>query len=290
MKRVLLGLSFPLATGVILVILLATAAIAEDKPALLLAEKYHQDIDLAAYWVSEKLDGVRAFWDGKQLISRGGNNFAAPSWFTADFPSVVLDGELWTGRGQFEKTVSIVSRHTPHDGWRQVRYMVFDLPEAPGTFDERLQNLRSAVAASASEFLAVIPQHKVSDHKSLLEMLDTVVSNGGEGLMLHRGGSHYHGGRSVDLLKLKRFDDAEGIVIAHNPGQGRLTGLMGSVTVRTAQGVIIRIGNGFSDDERKNPPPIGTTITFKHQGFTATGKPRFPVFLRIRDDEPPGNK
>ena len=287
MKRVLFRLSVSLATGVILVILLATTVVAEDKPALLLAEKYHQDIDLAAYWVSEKLDGARALWDGKQLISRGGNTFVAPSWFTADFPSVVLDGELWVGRGQFEVTASIVSRHTPHVGWRQVRFMVFDLPEDPGTFDERLQNLRIAVAASASEFLAVIPQHKVPDHKSLLEMLDNIVTNGGEGLMLHRGDSRYHGGRSVDLLKLKRFDDAEGIVIAHNPGQGRLAGLMGSVTVRTAQGTIIRIGSGFSDDERKNPPPIGTTITFKHQGFTTKGKPRFPIFLRIRDDEPP---
>ncbi len=290
MKRVLFRLSVSPATCVFLAILLATAVVAEDKPALLLAEKYNQDIDLAAYWVSEKLDGVRAFWDGKQLNSRGGNTFAAPSWFTADFPSVVLDGELWVGRGQFEETASIVSRHTPHDGWRQVRYMVFDLPEDPGIFDERLQNLRTAVAASASEFLAVIPQRIVPDHKSLLEMLDTVVAKGGEGLMLHRGDSRYHGGRSMDLLKLKRFDDAEGIVIAHNPGQGRLAGLIGSVTVRTAQGAIIRIGSGFSDDERKNPPPIGTTITFKHQGFTAKGKPRFPVFLRIRDDEPAGNR
>ena len=81
----------------------------------------------------------------------------------------------------------------------------------------------------------------------------------------------------MDLLKLKKFDDAEGIVIAHNPGQDRQTGLMGSVTVRTEQGAIVRIGSGFSDDERRNPPPIGATITFKHQGFTASGKPRFSI-------------
>ena len=282
--------SIALAICLTAVSLLATAVAAEEKPALLLAEKYHQDTDLDAYWVSEKLDGVRAFWNGNQLISRGGNTFAAPSWFTADFPPLSLDGELWVGRGQFEETVSIVSRHMPHDGWRQVRYMVFDLPEDPGTFDVRLQNLHAAVAASPNKFLAVIPQHKMPDHKALLEKLDTVVANGGEGLMLHRGDSRYHAGRSMDLLKLKRFDDAEGIVIAHNPGKGRLAGLMGSVTVRTARGISVKIGSGFSDDERKNPPPIGATITFKHQGFTGSGKPRFPVFWRVRSDEPPRNR
>ena len=290
MKPVMFRFSIALTICLTVVSLLATAVVAEDKPALLLAEKYHQDIDLDAYWVSEKLDGVRAFWNGSQLISRGGNTFAAPSWFTADFPSTPLDGELWVGRGQFEETTSIVSRHMPHDGWRQVRYMVFDLPEDPGTFDVRLLNLHAAVAASPNEFLAVIPQYRIAGHKALLEKLDTVVANGGEGLMLHRGDSRYHAGRGMDLLKLKRFDDAEGIVIAHNPGKGRLVGLMGSVTVRTEQGIIVRVGSGFSDDERKSPPPIGSTITFKHQGVTASGKPRFPVFWRIRSDEPPRNR
>ncbi len=286
MKCILFGLSAVVATCLMLALLLAPTGAAEDNPALLLAEKYHQDIDLTAYWVSEKLDGVRAYWDGKRLISRGGNSFAAPSWFTEGFPPLALDGELWVGRGRFEETASIVSRHAPHDGWRQVRYVVFDLPEHPGTFDERLQSMGAAVAASASEFLAVVPQYRIADHKSLLEQLDTVIANGGEGLMLHRGDSRYRSGRSMDLLKLKRFDDAEGIVIAHNPGQGRLTGMMGSVTVRTEEGVIVRIGSGFSDDERQDPPPIGATITFKHQGFTASGKPRFAVFWRIRADEP----
>ena len=272
--------------AVCLVGMLSSTLMAEEKPALLLAEKYHQDIDLGAYWISEKLDGVRAFWDGRRLISRGGNAFAAPPWFTADFPPVALDGELWVGRGQFEQTVSIVSRHTPHDGWRWVRYLVFDSPNHPGTFDERLQNLLAAVAASPNKFIAVIPQYKLRDHKALLGKLDTVVANGGEGLMLHRGDSRYRSGRSMDLLKLKKFDDAEGVVIAHNPGRGRLEGLMGSVTVRTGLGIVVKVGSGFSDEERRSPPPIGAIITFKHQGFTASGKPRFPVFWRLRNDEP----
>ena len=257
-----------------------------ESPDLLLAEKYREDIDLSAYWVSEKLDGVRAFWDGARLISRGGNGFSAPSWFTAGFPPVALDGELWVGRGRFEETASIVTRSLPHDGWRHVRYMVFDLPDDPEIFDVRLDHLRATVAASQSEFLAVVVQEKVADHRSLLNRLDQVTAAGGEGLMLHRGDSRYRGGRGMDLLKLKRFDDAEGVVIAHNPGKGKYSGMMGSVTVRTADGTTVKIGSGFSDDERKAPPPIGVMITFKHQGFTNKGKPRFPVFWRIRDDEP----
>ena len=269
-----------------LVGLLSPTLTAEEKPALLLAEKYHQDIDLAAYWISEKLDGVRAFWDGRQLISRGGNAFAAPPWFTADFPPVALDGELWVGRGQFQETVSIVSRHTPHDGWRRVRYLVFDSPNDPGTFDERLQNLLAAVAASPNTIYCRHSAVQIAGPQSIAGKLDTVVANGGEGLMLHRGDSRYRSGRSMDLLKLKKFDDAEGVVIAHNPGRGRLEGLMGSVTVRTGQGIVVKVGSGFSDEERRNPPPIGAIITFKHQGFTDSGKPRFPVFWRLRNDEP----
>ena len=275
---------------VTLLIVLPPPAVESESPDLLLAKKYREDIELSAYWVSEKLDGVRAFWDGKRLISRGGNAFSAPSWFIAGFPAVALDGELWTGRGRFEETASIVTRSLPHDGWRRVRYMVFDLPEGPEVFDVRLHNLRAVVATSQSEFLAVVVQEKIADHKSLLNRLDQVTSAGGEGLMLHRGDSRYRGGRGMDLLKLKRFDDAEGVVIAHNPGKGKYADMMGSVTVRTADGVTVKIGSGFSDDERKTPPPIGVTVTFKHQGFTGTGKPRFPVFWRIRDDEPGGNK
>lgn len=268
----------------------AAAAAADGKPGLLLAEPYSEGIDLADYWISEKLDGVRAFWDGERLVSRGGNAFAAPAWFTAGFPPLPLDGELWVGRGRFQETASIVTRQRPHDGWRRVRYMVFDAPSHGGTFDERLQRLRAAVAASGSEFLAAVRQDRVADHKALVAKLDAVVANGGEGLMLHRGASRYRAGRSTDLLKLKRFDDAEGVVIAHNPGRGRLAGLMGSVTVRTAQGVTVRIGSGFTDAERGDPPPIGATITFKHQGYTDAGKPRFPVFWRIRADEPKGDR
>jgi len=255
-------------------------------PELALAGKYAGGLDLADYWVSEKLDGVRAYWDGKKLISRGGNAFAAPAWFVAAFPAAPLDGELWLGRGRFEETASVVTRSAPHEGWRQLRYMVFDLPASALPFDERLRELRALAAAADSPYLAVVAQEKIADHAALARRLDAVVAAGGEGLMLRRGSALYRGGRSGDLLKFKKFDDAEARVVAHNPGKGKFRGMMGSVTVEMENGTRFRIGSGFTNAQRRNPPPIGGTVTFRHQGLTAKGVPRFPVFWRLRTDEP----
>ena len=262
--------------------LLAGGAQAAD---FALAGKYAAGTDLDDYWVSEKFDGVRARWDGARLISRGGNAFAAPAWFTDGFPPTPLDGELWAGRGRFAETMSIVTRDTPHEGWRKVRYMVFDLPSAHA-FEQRLRELRAVADAAASQYLGVVRQHKVRDHAALMEKLDAVTAAGGEGLMLRRARSRHRGGRSGDLLKLKKFDDAEARVVAHNPGKGKFAGVMGSITVETEGGKRFKIGSGFTDAQRQQPPPIGSRVTFKHQGRTANGLPRFAVFWRVREDEP----
>jgi ATP-dependent DNA ligase len=117
-----------------------------------------------------------------------------------------------------------------------------------------------------------------------------VVAAGGEGLMLHGGDAPYSAGRSDDLLKLKRFNDAEARVVAHNPGKGRLQGMLDSLTVETPDGTRFRVGTGFTDAQRRHPPPIGSTITYRYQGVTRNGKPRFPVFWRVRADEPVGDQ
>src|SRR5690606_1286923 len=89
--------------AVLLSLTFSALTYAGKPPALLLANVYQNSADVADYWVSEKLDGVRAYWDGQQLISRQGNRFNAPPWFTANFPDTPLDGELWGGRGTFEQ-------------------------------------------------------------------------------------------------------------------------------------------------------------------------------------------
>ena len=263
-----------------------SSALAGDKPGIMLAEIYQQGIDVSQYWVSEKLDGVRARWDGKQLLSRGGHVFTTPAWFTKDFPAIPLDGELWIGRERFEETASIVRKQQPHEGWRTVRLMVFDLPEHGGTFDERVFAMKRLGTQVHSPHLTIIEQESFASEDALRQRLQAAIAQGGEGLMLHRKTARYASGRSQDLLKLKPFTDAEAIVIGYRPGKGKFSGHIGSLKVRTDQGIVFFIGTGLSDAQRSAPPPLQSRITFRYQGFTKNGIPRFPVFLRIRDEQP----
>lgn len=247
-------------------------------------ETYRQGIDPAQYWVSEKLDGVRAVWDGEQLRFRSGNPIHAPAWFTRGLPLQKLDGELWLGRGQFDCLSGIVRKAEPDDGeWRQVKYMLFELPDAPGTFSERIKAMEQLVARTGLPHLAMVEQFRVADAAELQRRLGEVVSAGGEGLMLHRADAFYRAGRSDDLLKLKPWDDAEAVVVAHLPGQGKYTGKLGALLVQLPDGRRLRIGSGFSDAQRADPPPVGATVTYRYRGFSATGLPRFATFLRVRE-------
>ena len=250
-----------------------------------LANAYHDDVALGEYWVSEKLDGVRAFWDGEVLVSRRGNRVIAPSWFVEGFPSEPLDGELWMGRGTFDALSGIVRRHMPaDDAWRNIRYMVFDLPAHPGTFDERLSRLKELLAGIDPSRIAMVEQSRVGAYSELTALLNRVVEQGGEGLMLRRGGSRYLAGRSDDLLKLKTYQDAEAVVVAHLPGKGKYIDMMGSLLVEMPDGRRFRLGTGFSDETRRSPPPVGATVTYKYHGKTGTGLPRFASFLRVRKE------
>lgn len=258
---------------------------ATTKPDLLLAEVYNDTIDVQQYWVSEKLDGVRAFWDGKQLISRGGNVIAAPAWFVADFPQVELDGELWIGRDQFADTLSIVSKHNAIDNeWQQVSYYIFELPNAAGTFSQRISAMHTIIQQQNSPFLKMVPQFRLSNKNQLLATLSELESNGAEGLMLHHQDALYKTGRSDDLLKLKSYQDTEAIVIGYRPGKGKYQGMVGALIVKSQDGKEFAIGSGLSDELRQTPPEIGSSITYRYNGLTKHGLPRFARFLRVRHD------
>lgn len=253
-------------------------------PDVMLGGVYKDGVDVSEYLVSEKLDGVRAYWDGEKLVSRRGNAFSAPDWFTADFPSEPMDGELWIARNSFERTVSTVRRKSPHDGWKKVKYMVFDLPAHKGDFDDRYKHLKKIVARSASGHLKYVRQFRVESAKDLAKELERVTKAGGEGLILHKRKSFYQKGKSRNVLKLKKFYDAEAVVIRHNPGKGKFRGMLGSVTVETPNGIRFKIGTGFTDSQRKKPPAVGSVITYKYRGLTNSGKPKFPSFWRVRSE------
>ncbi len=264
------------------------------RPALMLANVYHQGIDLDQYWVSEKYDGVRALWDGEQLLSRGGNIYQAPDWFIHDFPKHQLDGELWIGRQQFELLVSTVRDQEPDDlAWKNVKFMIFDMPELSVDFDSRLLQISKVTKQANIEWLQAVRQWKVSSHQQLMLELASITNAGAEGLMLHRGSSFYQGKRSGDLIKVKAYEDAEAIVIGHIPGKGKYTNKMGALLVETlamtaaqksGEKIRFKLGTGFSDVERQYPPQIGDIVTFQFRGKTKNGVPRFASFLRIRKE------
>jgi DNA ligase-1 len=267
-------------------LVLAGAAWArEEASSFLLAQVYRGQVGPQDYWISEKYDGVRAQWDGKVLRFRSGRTVAAPAWFLAALPTQALDGELWLGRGRFEELAAIVRKVQPVDEeWRQVRYMVFELPGAPGSFTERIDGIRLAVATAGFSQVRAVEQFRVADKEALLAKLHEVVQGGGEGLMLHRADAPYVTGRSDALLKLKPEDDAEATVIAHVPGQGRYKGMLGALRVEAPDGKRFRIGTGFSDADRRNPPTVGTLVTYRYRGTTRNGLPRFASYWRVRQD------
>jgi DNA ligase-1 len=250
---------------------------------LVLAQNAPADVDPAGWLVSEKLDGVRAYWDGQQLWFRSGLPVVAPAWFTAALPAVPLDGELWQGRGQFETLVSAVRKQQPVEAeWRAIRLMVFELPGAGGPFEQRARQLEQLVRQHPQAPLGVVAQRSVATHEALQALLRDTLARGGEGLMLHRADAAFVSGRTPLLLKLKAQSDAEAQVIGHLAGRGRHAGRLGALRVRTGDGVVFHIGTGFSDAQRETPPPLGSWVTFTHQGLTDAGVPRFASYLRQR--------
>ncbi len=253
------------------------------EPPLLLAHKWAMDIELEGWWMSEKLDGVRAFWDGKQFVSRLGNVFFAPDWFVGDLPATPLDGELWGGRKTFQRTVGIVKRQDRPPQWKDLRYVVFDAPEHGGEFEERLARVKELLEGKAA--YANVHPHEVCrgvDH--LKEELARVEALGGEGLMLRKPRSKYEAGRSHTLLKVKTFHDAEARVVEHVAGRGRHKGRLGALLVELEDGTRFNVGTGFSDREREHPPAVGAIITFRYQELSEGGVPRFPTYVGERVD------
>ena len=261
-------------------------------PEMILAKTLPENVDVRDYWVSEKYDGVRGYWDGKQrqMYSRNGTVIALPNDFAAQLPDISLDGELWIGRGQFERVVSVVRDEQPDDtAWKQVKYMVFELPDSQnqyGDFTQRMGRIERITQNINAPNIQAVKQWRVRDRAELLRQLDTITQAGGEGLMLHLASAPYQTGRSDALYKLKLRQDAEATVIGYVAGTGKYAGKVGSLRVRTENGREFNVGGGLNDALRAQPPAIGSVITYQFNGLTKKGQPRFPRFLRVRVDKP----
>lgn len=254
-------------------------------PKIMLPKVYAKKTDIAGWLVSEKLDGVRGYWDGKRLLSKHGITFHPPTAFLHNFPHFALEGEIWGGRGTFERTVAVVRRQQPDKGWITLKFAIFDVPEATGPVVRRLQKAKRWFAGHPSEHAFVIPQKTIKNKAELAEELRRVEKLGGEGLIVRRPDASYQTGRSDDILKVKSYLDMEAVVVTQLPGKGKNKGRLGSLLVELPDGTRFKIGAGFTDEQRKHPPPIGATITFKYYGFYKSGIPKFPSFLRIRADK-----
>jgi DNA ligase-1 len=254
-----------------------------QQPALMHAKLWPSGQDPQPYLISEKLDGVRAFWDGQSLRFRSGLPVAAPDWFTAGLPKTPLDGELWLGRGRFDELSGTVRKKRPVEAeWRQLRYMVFDLPGATGSFAERAQRITKLLAEANQPWLQPVVQQHLAKTAGLQGLLKQTVQEGGEGLVLHRANALWSPGRSEVLFKLKPLPDDEARVIAHLPGKGRHAGRMGALLLALPDGQQFALGTGFSDAQRADPPPVGTVVTYRYRDRTPKGLPRFASFLRVQ--------
>jgi len=248
-----------------------------EKPKLLLLKTYTNQ-NISGWVMSEKLDGIRAYWDGEKLLSRSGNIIHAPAWFIKDYPPFALDGELWSKRGDFENISSIVRDKVPSKEWKQIRHYIFEVPNMEGGLFQRL----AKVKPYENDQIKLIKQVHIDNKKELEEFLSCIESKGGEGVVVRDPNAPYINKRTFKALKVKHFLDDECEIVGYTHGKGKYKTKVGALICKLSNGVEFKIGSGLSDFERENPPALGDIVTFKYKEMTKYNKPRFPVFLRVR--------
>ncbi|MGF1706928.1 DNA ligase [Enterovibrio baiacu] len=257
-------------------------------PLLAMDYEHSDSRDWSRYVYSEKLDGIRAYWTGERLVTRTGHDIHAPRWFTDVLPAFPVEGELWGGRGKFEHTLSVVMDDMPNEQeWKTIRFMLFDAPNQQGNFSQRTQAIEAYLASLSDsltdvpEHLSLIPHYPAQSDAHIQTELNRLHQLGAEGIMLRHVDEIYIQGRDISLLKVKIAQDAEAEVIGYVEGKGKYTNMMGAIVVRMANGKTFKIGSGFSDKQREAPPPIGSKVTYRYNGYTKYGIPKFARFIRI---------
>ncbi|HEF2147116.1 TPA: DNA ligase [Campylobacter coli] len=256
-----------------------------------ISEQEIQKKNFNGYLMSEKLDGVRGIWEAGKFKTRQDNPIHTPSYFTYNFPSFKLDGELWIARAKFDEISALIRSDSLDSSlWKSVTYNVFDVPNAceefkltPCTLSNRLKVLERYLQQNPNPYIKIIKQIPIKDQEYLKEFYKDIIFNKGEGVVIRKDLAPYEKGRSKNALKLKPYEDAECKVIAYTEGKGKFQGKIGALLCQMPDDRVIKIGSGLKDKDRENPPKIGSIVTYKFNGLTKNSLPRFPVFLHIRD-------
>ena len=172
-------------------------------PPVELVDVYHGAADLSKYWASEKIRRrARLLGRPSAAHASGQRHRGHPHGSRPAGRIRRLDGELWTGYGEFSTASTIVRTADADDPeWHNISYRVFDLPDHAGDFDVRISAIREAVAAIDEPWVVAVRQFKVADDRALDAALERVLAKGGEGLVLHRGSRDYQAGRGCRVTQ-----------------------------------------------------------------------------------------
>jgi len=246
--------------------------------------------NITNWYIQEKIDGVRAVWDGECFRSCSHKIFpvhkAIIDIAKTTFGDRMIDGEFSCGRGMFQRTVSIVrNTHSTLLQWMGIKYYMFDcITDKNKTYRRRYKELKSLPCEYAN--FIVLPILATIDKRSTIqEQLDKIMALGGEGLIIRNPKKEYLPGRSSYLLKIKKFTTTEVIVTGYTDGEGKYSGMVGALVCEQYDGRQVLVGTGLTDADRMQPPPIGSEITIKYQNLSTDGIPRHPVFVEVRDYE-----
>lgn len=261
-----------------------------EVPEVMLAHKYQEKFHTGPYYVSEKLDGIRAITFKGKLYTRNGLKIHAPQWFLDSIPEGSYDGELWTTRGDFQKLSSIVRKKIPRDSeWKTVSYRIFDDYDSKNTFSATYNRLKKKLplCGSSNSRVCLEPQTYTESHNEIMQQFRQVRNKNGEGVILRKNTPYKQGVRTENMLKVKEFQEREATIVGFTYYEkGRLKSLVCEWTTHNGRKVQFKVFNGISEGMKHNGGKeffkIGDQVTVQFYEYTKNGLPRFPVFKGVR--------
>jgi len=241
------------------------------------------DDDPKGYWITEHIRGLRALWNGQNMLDNTGKQLSIPTWFTADLPAnKQLDGQLYAGRARYDHLQRIVVKGNPGhpvDDWRDVSYEVFDLVDnshAPKGFEDRYEELRSLESISSLSWINVVDYEKCQSAKHLTTRYNEVRNLSGEGLILQKPGTENEGpdgdisrktfrreiSKTYKCVPLTEF---EAVVIGHLAAKTKREAGCGGLRCKlhnSTRNAVFLVERGLTDDMRQNPPQIVSTTSY----------------------------